>query len=96
MTTELVFEWDEGNRQKIWRKHCVDSNKAEAIFRDPNYVISRNKYQPDGETRYNCVGRLPDGELYLAVFILRHGRIRIISARRCHRKEGLKLGYQYR
>jgi uncharacterized protein len=96
MTAPIIFDWDEGNLKKLL-KHKLTPELAESIFSDPDCAIryirgSKEKY---GERRYTCVGCLSDKKPYVAVYTSRHGRLRIISARRCDPSKGRQLGYQY-
>ena len=85
----MEFEWDEDKRLSNIEKHGIDflgaSTIWEGVLLDPyaqNWV--------GGEQRSIAIGSLPDaqGEKIIAVvYILRDGRVRIISARTARRYE---------
>ena len=78
------FEWDDDKAAKNVRKHDLTFWLARDAFDDPN-AVDLDEPDPD-EERYNRLCKIND--LMLAVcFTERHGRIRIISARRANRYE---------
>ncbi len=80
-----VFIWDENKRADNLRKHGVDFSVARQFdFGAATTVVDdRREY---GEVRYRALG-VVDGKAYVLVFTRRGDRIRIISARRAHRRE---------
>lgn len=87
---EVKFEWDEGNEKKIYEKHGITAAEVEEIFLDKDLIILPGIGHSQGETRYIAVGKGSDKRAMHVVFTMRGDRIRAISARRMHRKEGRK------
>jgi uncharacterized DUF497 family protein len=80
------FEWDQGNSGKNEKKHGVTDREAEEIFFNKPLLIGRSlKGEP--ELRYAGLGKTYGSRLLAAVFTIRSGRIRVISARPMSRKE---------
>lgn len=84
---ELKFEWDEGNRKKIFETHGITSTDVEEIFLDPNLIVLPDVKHSQTEPRYISVGGRSDKGMLHVVFTMRGQNIRAISARRMHRKE---------
>lgn len=79
------FEWDKHNTEKIFKKHNISVQEAEGIFADPDFLMSRARYSGN-EERYAIMGMSGKKRL-IAIFTIRNGKIRIISARPQSRKE---------
>ncbi len=84
---ELAFEWDRGNLDKSHRKHGVTPNEAEYVFVDKYSVVLPDEKHSAIEKRYAIFGKSNLNRYIYIIFTIRKGRIRIISARRMHRKE---------
>ena len=83
------FDWDQGNRDKNWKKHRVNSSECEqVIFNQPLIVLDDTKHSK-GEKRYYALGKNDSGRRLFMVFTIRKGLIRVISARDICRKERL-------
>ena len=83
----MDFEWDEAKRLINLDKHGIDFRRAMQIWQrrviDP-YEDSLN----DNEIRHIALGMIGDDARVIAVvYTLRHGKKRIISARRARRSE---------
>ncbi len=75
------FDWDEGNRDKNWKKHRVHSSECEqVVFNRPLIVLDDSKHSA-GEKRYYALGKTDSKRRLFLVFMIRKGLIRIISAR---------------
>lgn len=74
------FDWDEGNRDKNLRLHGVTDNEAEQIFYDSPKVRRKSN-------RLLAYGRTYAGRYLFVVLVLRHGLIRVISAREMTARE---------
>lgn len=85
MPNELHFEWDEAKARSNRAKHGIGFEKAVAIFA-AGYVELDATRGVDGEARRKAIGRL-DGRLFTVVFTRRHGKVRVISARRSNPQE---------
>lgn len=88
----MEFEWDKGNLEKSRRKHGVTLEEAESVFSDPSLLIIADQKHSGAEERFAIVGKSKEGKSLFIVFTWRAGKIRIISARRMHRKEVERYG----
>lgn len=80
------FIWDKAKNQKNLLKHAIDFDLASEIFLQ-DHVKFRDDRHDYGEERFIALGKLEEGDLLSVVYTERKGKIRIISARRAHRKE---------
>ena len=53
---DLVFEWDEGNREKNWKSHLVSYKEAEEVFEDIYSYTSEDVKHSQVEKRYQILG----------------------------------------
>lgn len=83
----IVFEWDGGNRDKNFIKHCVTHEECEEVFFDPHKRLFKKVLYAGTEERHLLIGCTKDQRLLFVVFTLRGKRIRVISARDLNRKE---------
>lgn len=83
----ILFEWDDGNRKKIFEKHGITSAEIEEIFLDRSLFVLPDIKHSQVEPRYIAVGKGFDEKRLHVVFTMRGIKIRAISARRMHRKE---------
>ena len=82
----VAFDWDENNIDKNWHKHKVHFSECEDVFfNDP--IIEVDPWHSQNEQRYLAYGTTDKQRLLFAVFTIRKGKIRIISARGMSRKE---------
>lgn len=96
----LLFEWDEGNKEKNLKKHNVQNSETEEVFlNDP--VIMPDRTHSVLEERYYAFGVTDKKRKLIISFTLRGDskeKIRIISARdqskkeEEHYKKGVKRG----
>ncbi|MBI3576462.1 BrnT family toxin [Candidatus Gottesmanbacteria bacterium] len=84
---ETEFEWDAGNLIKSRRKHGVTPEESESVFLDPDSFIVPDEKHSKNEDRLAIIGSSKEKRTVFVVFTRRRGKIRIISARRMHRKE---------
>lgn len=75
------FEWDSGNNTKNWHKHDVSTLECEQIFFNKPLIVKRDKEHSASENRCYALGKTDMNRLLFAVFTIRSGKIRIISAR---------------
>ncbi len=82
------FDWDEGNARKS-DKHGVSMAEAEQVFFNSPLLLLEDTRHSQQEVRYHALGKNDDGRLLHITFTLRQSGalIRIISARKIHRKE---------
>ena len=82
-----VFEWGTGNLDKSYEKHEVLPKEAEEVFiSEELYVISDLRHS-QREKRYIALGKTQESRNLFIIFTLRQQKIRVISARRMHKKE---------
>ena len=87
-TSHFEFQWDAGNRTKNASKHGVTIEEVEAVFRSGLAVPLGIQISPPSiEQRLGLVGPTLSGRILQVAFVLREGRVRVISARPAHRKE---------
>jgi uncharacterized protein len=87
-TSHFEFEWDRANSAKIATKHGVSTAEVEAVFRSGLALPLGTQISPlVNEQRLGLVGPTLGGQLLQIAFVLRQGRVRVISARVAHRKE---------
>jgi len=81
-----VFEWDDAKAQENYAKHGIDFERACWAFADP-FAIERLDERADyGEDRFILIG-MAEGVVLFVVYTERHGRFRLISARRAIKRE---------
>ena len=80
-TGEFTFEWDAGNRTKNWARHGVTTEECEEVFLTGSLPVGVQVDPPTGEPRYAVVGETLALRALFVVFTIRHGKIRVVSAR---------------
>lgn len=86
----IEFEWDRWNLDKSYVRHGVTPKEAEEIFVDEwSFVLPDIKHSQK-EERFIIVGKTLEKKDLFVVFVVRGEKIRMISARRMHRKEVLR------
>ena|SRR5438552_3698820 len=84
----IIFEWDEGNLQKSFEKHNVNSQEAEEVFSNDPFVISEDvQHSTKREQRFQALGKTKSNRKLFIVFTIRDARIRVISVRAMNKKE---------
>ncbi len=81
------FEWDEGNREKNWKKHKVTIKEAEEIFANKPLQFVPDLKHSKRENRYFAFGKTNNNRMLTVIFTVRKNTFRIISARNQDRKE---------
>lgn len=81
------FEWDIWNIDKSYKKHGITPNEAEEIFLDEDILTDEDTKHSEREERFTAIGKSLGGNMLLVVFTIRNNKIRIISARKAHKKE---------
>jgi hypothetical protein len=81
------FDWDAGNLLKNWRAHGVLPSECEEVFFNRPVLLAGDRKHSGVEARYALLGRANARRLLTIVFTLRHGEVRVISARAMSRKE---------
>ncbi len=87
-TSHFEFEWDQGNSTKSKTKHGISQEEGEAVFRSGLALPLGIQVQPvTYEQRLGLVGPTLNNRMLQVAFILREGRVRVISSRPAHKKE---------
>ena len=87
-TSHYEFEWDRGNRTKSADKHGITIEEVEAVFRSGLALpLGIQISPPANEQRLGLIGPTLNGRLVQIAFVLREGRVRVISARPAHKTE---------
>jgi uncharacterized protein len=81
------FDWDEGNRQKNWRRHKVAWWECEEVFFNQPLYVFLDRHHSQKEERYYLLGKTHSNRLLFIVFTRRGSNIRIVSARDMSRRE---------
>jgi uncharacterized protein len=86
------FEWDSGNIDKIWKKHGVSPQEAEAVFFNKPLLLLPDEAHSATEQRFSAIGKTDEGRLLFITWTSRASssmlpRVRVISARPMSRKE---------
>lgn len=86
----IEFEWDKWNLDKNYFKHGVKPKETEEVFVDEwSFVVPDAKHSQK-EERFIMVGKTLDKANLFIAFVFRGKKVRVISARKMHRKEVLK------
>ena len=80
------FEWDAGNWRKSELKHGVAIGEAQEVLLNHPLCQVDVRHSAD-EQRYVALGVTNEGRRIFVSFIIRHNRVRVISARPMSRKE---------
>jgi len=83
----MEFEWDPKKSEVNRRKHGVSFHDAATVFADPLAITFADPDHSRGEHRFLTFGHSKLGYLLVVVHTERHGKTRIISARRATRHE---------
>lgn len=81
------FDWDEGNRDKNWRKHRVTAGECEEVFFKLPLLHQPDPLHSQEEHRYFVLGQTNAGRYLFIAFTVRNNRVRVISARYMNQKE---------
>ena len=81
------FQWDEGNAEKNWIRRGVSQGECEEIFFKSPLLVVVDQAHSKAQRRYYALGRTEAGRGLFAVFTIRAGLIRVISARDMSREE---------
>jgi uncharacterized DUF497 family protein len=83
----LEFEWNRGNLNKSRHKHNVFKDEAESVFLNKDSVVLPDQEHSLTEERFVIIGKSNNERHLFISFTLRKNKVRIISARRMHKKE---------
>ena len=82
----MDFEWDEAKSERCFVERGFDFAYAARAFFDSERLVHQDTRFSYGEARYKLMGQI-EGRLFVLVYTLRHGVVRIISARKANRRE---------
>ena len=80
----MKFEWDINKNIKNQEKHKISFEKAIELYFDKHCILKAKTIED--EERYAIIGII-DKKCYVCIFTFRNDKIRIISVRRCRKKE---------
>jgi uncharacterized DUF497 family protein len=83
----LKFDWDKGNLDKSYIKHGIEPKQTEEVFVDGESIVLPDVRHPLKEDRFITVGRTLSKLYVFVVFTFREYKVRVISARKMHKKE---------
>ena len=83
----LVFDWNEGNRDKNLIKHNVQFKESEEVFFNEPIKFLIDKKHSQKENRFFALGLTNKKRKLIISFAFRGKKIRIISARDQSKKE---------
>ena len=83
----IGFDWDDGNRNKSFRKHDVSPEEAEQVFVNTPLLIAKDDKHSGIEPRHQALGRTHEDRRLFISFTVRNHVIRIISTRPMSRAE---------
>lgn len=85
--SQIIFDWDNANISKSYFKHGVTPEETEEIFVDIELLVIPDTKHSLFELRFIAIGTTIEKKTLFVVFTLRRKKIRIISARRMHKRE---------
>lgn len=83
----MEFEWDPRKSDSNLKKHGVSFHEASTVFGEPLSVTFDDPDHSIREHRFLTFGYSRNNQLLAVVHTERHGKTRIISARRATRQE---------
>lgn len=86
-THGLQFECSISKQKSNIQKHDIDLVFASKAFFDPDAITSFDATHSLSEERFTLIGLGDAYRLLFIAYIIRHGRIRIISARKANKQE---------
>ena len=82
----MTFEWDEEKAAANVAKHGIRFDYAARVFLDPYRLEMPDEREDYQEVRFKTIGMVENRAL-VVIYTMRHGNIRLISARRAERYE---------
>lgn len=83
----MQFEWDEAKAESNFKKHGVNFEEAETVWRDYFYIDLFDDEHSVEENRFLMIGESEGKRLLIVSYTERKSRVRIISARVLTAKE---------
>lgn len=81
------FDWDAGNREKVWDTHRVAPEECQEVFKQHPIFGGEDSKHSLHEERYYVYGQTKAGRRLFIIYTMRCGKIRVISARDMNQKE---------
>ena len=82
----MKFEWDEDKSDTCFKERGFDFVYALRAFLDPKRIVRKDTRWSYGEDRYQMLGAI-EHRVFVVVYTIRSGAIRIISARKANQRE---------
>jgi uncharacterized protein len=82
----IQFEWDEAKSEQCLRERGFPFAFVVPAFADPHRQVEVDQRWEYGEMRFRLYGRIGD-RLFVVVYTVRGGAVRIISARKANARE---------
>lgn len=89
----IEFEWDGHNIGHL-ADHGVTPAEFEAVILDPRTIYTEFAVSENGEERFRVSGLAHNGRMISAVYTIRQGKIRAVTAFPAIKKEILKWQMQ--
>ena len=88
----LLFEWDNNKNRLNIIKHGISFEEASTVFYDEQAIVFDDPDHSEYEERFNIIGMSVNAKICIVCHCYRHSDsvIRIISARKATKKEGLR------
>ena len=83
----IEFEWNKWNLDKSYVKHGITPKEAEEVFINEGSNVIPDIKHSQKEDRFIILGKSTDRKNLFVVFTMRGSKVRIVSARRMHKKE---------
>jgi hypothetical protein len=83
----MEFEWDPDKSEANIKKHGISFHEAATVFGDPLAITFNDPDHSIGEYRFLTFGYSRMRQLLVVIHTEKHGKTRIISARRATRQE---------
>ena len=86
----LRFEWDRRKAARNLARHGVSFDEASTVFADGLSLTIPDPDHSDDEERWIIIGQSNRGRLLVVVHAEHQNTVRIISARKAHKRERVK------
>jgi len=83
----MEFEWNPDKSEANLKKHGISFHEASTVFDDPLAITFNDPDHSIREHRFLTFGYSRMSQLLVVIHTERHGKTRIISARRATRQE---------
>lgn len=82
----VKFEWDADKSDACFKERGFDFAYTLRAFLDPKRIVRKDTRWSYGEDRYQMLGAI-EHRVFVVVYTIRSGAIRIISARKANQRE---------